>query len=76
MPRSKNPARIAAPPWRHHRDEAKNDPKRGFVGGYEMETLVGRRTLYGGIPESGCMGTAVLSRNGGLSADGRHGWSA
>src|SRR5262249_61803947 len=21
------------------RDEAKNDPKRGFVGGYEMETL-------------------------------------
>ena len=54
------------------RDEAANNPKRGFVGGYEMETLSLGLPFMAAFLNPGCMGPAVHRGDGRLSADGRH----
>ena len=41
------------------RDEAKNDPKRGFVGGYDGDAV--DRRVHGGVPESRRVGTPFTS---------------
>jgi hypothetical protein len=61
---------------RHHhggiiRDEAKNDPKRGFVGGYEMETLSISVPFMAAFLNPGA-GTLLHVSDGVVSADGRH----
>ena len=53
------------------RDEARHDPSRGFMGGYEMETLSAWFALHGGVPQPGRVGTLVHRSNGRLSAHGR-----
>ena len=53
------------------RDEARHNPSRGFMGGYEMETLSLRIALHGGVPQSGRLGQPVHLGDGGLSTDGR-----
>jgi choline dehydrogenase-like flavoprotein len=53
-------------------DESKHDPSRGFVGGYEMETLSLGSAVHGGVPRSRCLGPRLHRRAGRLREHGRH----
>ena len=48
------------------RDEARNDPKRGFVGGYELETLSLGLAFYGRLPQSRRLGPQLHQCDGRL----------
>ena len=54
------------------RDEARHDPSRGFVGGYEMETLSLGLPFMAAFLNPGAWGRRVHRGDGGLSAHGRH----
>jgi choline dehydrogenase-like flavoprotein len=54
------------------RDEARHDPSRGFMGGYEMETPVAGSAVHGRVPQSRRLGSPVHRGDGGISAHGRH----
>ena len=54
------------------RDEAANNPKRGFVGGYEMETLSLGLPFMAAFLDPGAWGREFTSRAGRLREHGRH----
>ena len=64
---------IAAPPWpASSATRRSNDPKRGFVGGYEMETLSIGVPFMAAFLNPGAWGRSFTSAMESLSADGRH----
>ena len=53
-------------------DEFGNDPARGFVGGYELETPLARPAVHGGVPRARRLGPRLRLGDGELRPHGGH----